>query len=83
MANTAAQLLNYLGTQADLNYAIQQQIYWTDKYEKNQKYLNQQTKFDHITKHFVFRTVLFKYTFDYRKKLFIKGNLDEFNSMVG
>ena len=46
MANTSAQILNYLGTRADLNYAIQQQIYWADKYEANQKRLNQQTKLE-------------------------------------
>ena len=46
MANTSAQLLNYLGTKADIAYATQQSIYWTDKYEKNQRHLNQQTKFE-------------------------------------
>ena len=46
MANTSAQLLNYLGTKADIAYATQQSIYWADKYEKNQKLLNQQTKYE-------------------------------------
>lgn len=46
MANTSAQLLNYLGTKADIAYATQQSIYWADKYEKNQKLLNEQTKFE-------------------------------------
>ena len=46
MANTSAQLLNYLGTKADIAYATQQLIYWTDKHEKNQRRLDQQTKFE-------------------------------------
>ena len=44
MANTSAQLLNYLGTKADISYATQQSIYWADKYQANQKRLNEQTK---------------------------------------
>ena len=46
MANTSAQLLNYLGTKSDIAYATQQLIYWTDKYEANSKRLDKQTKFE-------------------------------------
>lgn len=46
MANTSAQLLNYLGTKADIAYATQQSIYWADKYQANQNKLDQQTKFE-------------------------------------
>ena len=46
MANTSAQLLNYLGTKADIAYATQQSIYWADKYEANNRRLEKQTKFE-------------------------------------
>lgn len=46
MANTSAQLLNYLGTKADIAYATQQLVYWADKYEANNKRLEKQTKFE-------------------------------------
>ncbi len=46
MSNTSAQLLNYLGTKADIAYATQQSIYWADKYQANQKRLEVQTKFE-------------------------------------
>ena len=46
MANTSAQLLNYLNTKADIAYATQQLVYWADKYQANEKRLNQQTKYE-------------------------------------
>lgn len=44
MANTAAQLGNLLMTNADINYYVQQQIFWNNKYEANAAKLSKQVK---------------------------------------
>lgn len=46
MANTAALLGNLLCTNADINYYVQQQIFWSGKYEANSTKLNQQLKYE-------------------------------------
>lgn len=46
MANTAAQLGNLLGVNADINYYTQQSIYWNAKYEANQEKLEKQIKYE-------------------------------------
>lgn len=46
MSNTAALLGNFLTTKADKNYYIQQQIYWSNKYEANSAKLAEQVKYE-------------------------------------
>ena len=46
MAITAATLGSLLTTQADYNYYIQQQIFWTNKYEANMAKLEEQVKYE-------------------------------------
>ena len=46
MANTAALLGTLLNTNADINYYVQQQIYWSNKYEANAAKLAEQVKFE-------------------------------------
>ena len=45
MATVAAQLGSLLCTNADVNYYIQQSIYWTGKYEANMAKLEEQVKY--------------------------------------
>lgn len=46
MANTAALLGNLLCTNADINWATQQQMFWNAKYEANADKLSQQVKYE-------------------------------------
>ena len=46
MAITAAALGSLLTTQADYNYYIQQQMYWSNKYEANMAKLEEQVKYE-------------------------------------
>ena len=46
MSNTAALLGNLLTTNADINYYVQQQIYWSNKYEANSAKLAKQVKYE-------------------------------------
>ncbi len=46
MAITAAALGSLLTTQADYNYYIQQQIFWTNKYDANSAKLEEQVKYE-------------------------------------
>ena len=46
MSNTAALLGTLLNTNADINYYVQQQIYWSNKYEANAAKLAEQVKFE-------------------------------------
>jgi len=44
MANVVTLLGNLLMTNADINYYVQQQVYWSNKYEANAAKLAEQTK---------------------------------------
>lgn len=46
MAITAAALGSLLTTQADYNYYVQQQMYWSGKYEANSAKLEEQIKYE-------------------------------------
>ena len=46
MAITAAALGSLLTTQADYNYYIKQQMYWSNKYEANSAKLEEQVKYE-------------------------------------
>ena len=46
MANTAAQLGNFLSVKADINFYTQQSIYWNARYEANQEQLEKQVKYE-------------------------------------
>ena len=46
MAATAASLLAYLNTRADINYYIQQQQFWSAKYTANEAKLAEQVKLE-------------------------------------
>ena len=46
MSNTAALLGTLLNTNADINYYVQQQIYWSNKYEANAAKLAEQVKYE-------------------------------------
>ncbi len=46
MAITSAALGSLLTTQADYNYYIQQQMYWSNKYESNMAKLEEQVKYE-------------------------------------
>ena len=46
MANVAAQLANLLATNADINYYMQQSIFWNAKYEANAAKLEEQVKYE-------------------------------------
>ena len=46
MSNTAALLGNLLNTNADINYYVQQQIYWSNKYEANAAKLKKQVDYE-------------------------------------
>ncbi len=46
MAATAAALLAYLNTRADINYSIQQQQFWSAKYTANEAKLAEQVRLE-------------------------------------
>ena len=46
MANIAALTLASLTNESDINYYVQQQIYWSNKYEANAAKLAEQVKFE-------------------------------------
>ena len=46
MSNTAALLGTLLNTNADINYYVQQQIFWSNKYEANAAKLAEQVKYE-------------------------------------